>query len=302
VKAGEKVSIGSGHRVLSFELDPDADMLHALDSTWSKIDSGDASARVDLAQFFDDIGLFALGLDHWVYLLDNNPEYSLEAANGAAMTSTWLRDYPSARLFANRNPIVSEKRLSYIDESEAKFSLVKGDPEEIVGGLQYCLSQNAELFSAFQSSGSLDDFKALLQAEEFLMNLAFDLHFAPNSPVGMVGFEMQIAGSFALQRRVQDAVGEPVSRAVQFLASCANAIGMFGNQSRDDQGSNPVFVEAVSRGQGVANKLIHLGWEHRDEIPHEAKLALQNIYYGMHRIGNSDQEFAAFILAGITHG
>lgn len=271
----------------------------ALDNQWSLIDGGDEEARIDLAHLQDELGLHYFSQDQYLYLIENEPDFAQEAARGAIQNYIWLREYDSARGLLGQFPTLQKDLSDYVESSEANFStLTKG--AEFIEDLVSSIFTDIEAVQAdFYSNLSLDNLQMKLAMEEWLMNIAIDLNNQPNSSMGNVSIEVSIAGSLAAQRPLKTLVGSEIDRARDYLKTSADAIGVLSGLPEFALRVNPIFQEACVAGKKAANKFIWLTFTQDRELNPEESQAIENICWGLQRMGDTSQGFAAFVLAGI---
>lgn len=272
----------------------------ALDGQWELIDGGDPEARLDLAYLQDDLGLHYFSQDQYLYLIENEPDFALEAARGAIQNYVWLREYESARELLNNYPTLQSDLGSYAESSEANFSTLNKGAEFIEDLVSSIFAKIEEVKSDFYSNLSLDNLQTKLSMEEWLMNIAIDLSNQPNSAMGNVAIEVQVAGSMAVSRPLKALVGNETGRARDYLKTCADAIGLLSDLPEFALRVNPIFQEACAAGKKAANKFIWLTYSQDQELSPEESQAIENICWGLQRLGDTSEGFAAFVLAGVT--
>jgi hypothetical protein len=282
------------------QLIEEGDFEAALDNQWSLIDGGDEGARLDLAHLHDELGLHYFSQDQYLYLIENEPDFALEGAHGAIQNYVWLREYDSARDLLSQFPSLQGDLSDYVESSEANFStLTKGAEflEDLVSSI-YADIEGVQ--RDFHSNLSLDNLQTKLAMEEWLMNIAIDLSNQPNSAMGNVSIEVSLAGSLGVQRPLKTLVGSEIDRARDYLKTSADAIGVLSGLPEFALRVNPIFQEACVAGKKAANKFIWLTYTQDRELNPEESQAIENICWGLQRMGDTSQGFAAFVLAGIT--
>lgn len=272
----------------------------ALDGQWKLIEEGDAEARLDLAYLQDDLGLHYFSQDQYLYLLENEPDFALEAARGAIQNYVWLREYESARELLNRFPSLRGDLGAYVDSSEANFSTLTKDVDFIEDLVSTIFSEYGAVQSDFQANLSLENLQTKLSMEEWLMNIAIDLSNQPHSAMGNVAIEVQVAGSISVSRPLKSLVGNETERARDYLKTCADAIGLLSDLPEFALRVNPIFQEACAAGKKAANKFIWLTYSQDQELSPEESQAIENICWGLQRLADTSEGFAAFVLAGVT--
>lgn len=275
------------------------DFEEAQNNQWSAIDAGDEEARLDLCHLFDDLGLHYFSQDQYLYLLANEPDFALEATRGAVQNYIWLREYESARELLNNVRTLQSDLSSYVESSEANFSTLNKGAEFIEDLVSSIFVDIEEVKSDFYSNLSLENLQTLLSMEEWLMNIAIDLRIQPNSAMGHVAIDVQVAGSMAVSRPLKVLVGNETDRARDCLKTCADAIGLLSDLPEYALRVNPVFQMACAAGKKVANKLIWLIYSQDHELSAEESQAIENICWGLQRLGDTGEGFAAFVLAGV---
>lgn len=276
------------------------DFEEAQNNHWSAIDAGDAAVRLDLGHLFDDLGLHYFSQDQYLYLLENEPNFAVEAARGAIQNYVWLREYESARKLLVRFPALQSDLASYVESSEADFSTLNKEPELIENVVSSIFADVEGVKGDFYSNLSLENLQTKLSMEEWLMNIAIDLSFNPNSAMGHVAIDVQVAGSMAVSRPLKVLVGNGTDRARDYLKTCADAIGLLSDLPEYALRVNPVFQMACAAGKKVANKFIWLIYSQDHELSAEESQAIENICWGLQRLGDTGEGFAAYVLAGVT--
>ena len=271
----------------------------ALDNQWSLIDGGDEEARIDLAHLQDELGLHYFSQDQYLYLIENEPVFAQEAARGAMQNYVWLREYDSARDLLGQFPTLQKDLSDYVESSEANFSTLTKGVEFIEDLVSSIFTDIEAVQGDFHSNLSLDNLQMKLAMEEWLMNIAIDLNNQPNSSMGNVSIEVSIAGSLAAQRPLKTLVGSEIDRARDYLKTSADAIGVLSGLPEFVLRVNPIFQEACVAGKKAANKFIWLTFTQDRELNPEESQAIENICWGLQRMGDTSQGFAAFVLAGI---
>lgn len=272
----------------------------ALDGQWELIDGGDPEARLDLAYLQDDLGLHYFSQDQYLYLLENEPDFALEAARGAIQNYVWLREYESARELLTSFPALQSDLLAYVESSEAGFLTLNKGSEFIEDLVSSIFADMEKVKSDFYSNLSLENLQTRLSMQEWLMNIAIDLSNEPNSAMGNLAIEVQVAGSMAVSRPLRALVGNDIDRARDYLKTCADAIGLLSDLPEFALRVNPIFQEACAAGKKAANKFIWLTYSQEKELSPEESQAIENICWGLQRLGDTSEGFAAFVLAGVT--
>ena len=272
----------------------------AIDGQWKLIEEGDAEARLDLAYLQDELGLHYFSQDQYLYLVENEPDLAPEAARGAIQNYVWLREYDSARELLNSFPSLRGDLGAYVDSSEANFSTLTKDVDFLEDLVSTIFSEYGAVQSDFQANLSLENLQTKLSMEEWLMNIAIDLSNQPNSAIGNVAIDIQIAGSMAVSRPLKALVGNETERARDYLKTCADAIGLLSDLPEFALRVNPIFQEACVAGKKAANKFIWLTYSQDQELSPEESQAIENICWGLQRLGDTSEGFAAFVLAGVT--
>ena len=276
------------------------DFEEALNNQWALIDSGDEEARLDLAYLQDELGLHYFSQDQYLYLVENEPGLALEAARGAIQNYVWLREYDSARELLDSFPSLRGDLGAYVDSSEANFSTLTKDVDFLEDLVSTIFAEYGAVQSDFQANLSLENLQTKLSMEEWLMNVAIDLSNQPNSAMGNVSIDVSLAGSASAQRPLKALVGSDIERTRDYLKTSADAIGMLSDLPEIALRVNPIFQEACVAGKKAANKFIWLTYSQDKELNAEESQAIENVCWGLQRLGQANEGFAAFVLAGIT--
>lgn len=276
------------------------DFEEAQNNHWSAIDAGAEEVRLDLGHLFDDLGLHYFSQDQYLYLIENEPDFALEAARGAIQNYVWLREYESARELLTSFPALQGDLLAYVESSEEGFSTLNKGAEFIEDLVSTIFADIADIQGDFLSNLSLENLQTKLSMEEWLMNIAIDLSNQPGSAMGNVSIEVSIAGSMAVQRPLKTLVGSEIDRARDYLKTCADAIGLLSDLPEFALRVNPIFQEACVAGKKAANKFIWLTYSQDQELSPEEAQAIENICWGLQRLGDTREGFAAFVLGGVT--
>ena len=261
----------------------------ALDSQWDLISSGDEEARLDLAYFFDELGLHYFSQDQYIYLMENQPEFAPEAAAGAVANYVWLREYAHAIELLDQYPQLPASLRSYVRESELEHSTLSENPELIELWVSQAMGERDLIDSNFASNHSLENLKAKLYIEELLLNLAVDISQNPNTLISNMSLEIPIAVNTFVPRSLSSIVGNPVDRARDYLRTCALVILNLFESNDEDLLNNSSFIESCIRGKKVAIKFLWLMNEF--DYTEEDAITLGNICWGLERMPEMNDKF-----------
>ena len=285
---------------LTNKLIDQGDFEGALESLWNLIDGGHQEARLQLAYLQDDLGLHYFSQDQYLYLLENEPDFALEAAQGAIQNFVWFREYESAKELLAKFPSLQGSLATYVQNSEENYSTTNKGTEFIASVISDIFRDRDAVGAEFYSNLGLEVFRAKLNIDEWLMNIAIDLANQPKSALANLALEVPIAGSVAVERPLKEIVGSATDRARELLKTCADAIGMLSSLPESSLSGNPIFTEACAAGKKASNKLIWLVYSEDLELEPGDSQAIQNVCWGLQRLGNNQDAFAGFVLAGVT--
>ena len=272
----------------------------ALDSQWESIDRGDAEARLDLAYLFEDFGLYYFAQDQYLYLLDNEPDFALEAGSGAIKNFVWFREYDAAKALLSKFSALQGELGVYTETSAKNYFTLDRGADFLVDVISAIFNDIESVQQDFYSNLSLENFQTKLSMDEWLMNIAIDLSNKPNSAMGDVAIDIQVAGSMAVSRPLKTWVGDETDRTREYVKTCAEAIGLLSDLPEFALRVNPIFQEACAAGKKAANKLIWLKYSKNQELNPEESQAIETICWGLQHLGATHEGFAAFVLAGVT--
>lgn len=268
----------------------------ALDSQWDLISSGDEEARLDLAYFFDELGLHYFSQDQYVYLMENHPEFALEAAAGAVANYVWLREYRAAMELLTQYHQLPDSLKKFVKESESNHSMLGKNPELIEQWVSEAIQAKDSIDSNFASNHSLENLKAKLSVEEFMLNLAVDINQNPNTWISKMSLGIPIAVNTFVPRSLSSIVGDPADRARDYLRTCSLVILNLFESKAKDLLNNSSFIESCIHGKKVAIKFLWLMNEF--DYTEEDAITLGNICWGLeHMPEMSDKFTGGFISA-----
>lgn len=272
----------------------------ALNHQWNLIDSGDEKSRLELAHLFDEVGLHYFSQDQYLYLIENEPDFEFEAARGAVQNFVWLREYGSARELLEQFPDLRLDLKDYVESSETNFSTLNKDPIFIEDLVVAIFNDIEAVKIRFGSNLTLETLQAKSSMEEWLMNIAIDLRNNPTSSMGSMSFGLSSVGAIATQRPLRTVIGNDIDRARDILNTCAAAVVMLSNLPEFSLSGNAIFVEACAMGKKFANKFIWLSYSQDRDLSREESQAIENICWGLQRLGDASEGFASFVLASVT--
>ena len=270
------------------------DFKEAFDNQWNLIDSGDDEARLNLAHLFDDLGLHYFSQDQYLYLLDNQPEFALEAAYGAVTNFVWFREYDLAKQLLAKYSELPENLGAYVIDSEAEYSTLNKNSEQIELWVSQAMKDRDLVDSNFSSNHSLENLTAKLSIEELFLNLAIDINLNPNSLISSMSLEMPISADACVPRSLATIVGSPVDRARDYMRTCSLVILNLLESKEKNLFKISSFAEACIVGKKVANKFLWLMNEY--DFTEEDVTIFGNVCWGLERMQESNLQYVGIVL------
>ena len=263
-----------------------------LDALWAAIDAGSDEARVSLANKFSSVGIHALALDQWLYLLEQGTEFEREAAFGAFGCAVWMRQYALASEILAQYPALSEEYDQYLSDSIRDFSTLNSPAISFADLVQQLLADEEEVARQVSINETFESLQRQIFIREAHFNVSCDLFFNPSTVHSSVSVEVPLGLSVSVSRSAVVAVGSPLDNAQLLLESIARLLVKFA-----DAGSfvgDGLFAETSRKGKSIANKILVI--LDGDDMPISVVHNLNLVCWALSQI--DDEAFAAYILAG----
>ena len=261
-----------------------------LDRIWAEIDSGNDSARVELANLFANSGLHAFAQDQWGFLVENSSEFAGLAKLGIGANRLWLRDYEGASsVIAGVSG--SENLQQAIDSAKSSDPILA--PNSLIQFAGEVLLDEANLLSELEGQFSLEAQSNLMQARDVISNISMTMSYPANKTLRTLQFESVVANNVSVPRMLGDHFNDPKGALVRTAHSCGLLIHTLG-QNQSQIGSD-LFISACKIGLASFEKVFLLSEEiysPKDLVEAEA---FQVITWGLSQIG----QFAGFIYGGL---
>jgi len=270
------------------------DFKEAFDCQWNLIDSGDEEARLNLAHLFDDLGLHFFSQDQYLYLLENQPEFALEAAYGAVCNYVWFREYHLAKELLAQYSELPESLNAYVIDSEAEYSTLNKNPEQIEHWVSQAMKDRDLVDSNFSSNHSLESLTDKLYIEELFLNLAIDINLNPNSLISSMSLDVPVSADTWVPTSLAKIVGSPVDRARDYMRTCSLVILNLFESKDKNLFKISSFAEACNVGKKVANKFIWLMNEY--DFTEEDVTTFGNICWGLERMQEANLQYVSIVL------
>ena len=260
----------------------------ALDIVWSEIDSGNDSARIQLANIFTANGLHSFAQDQWVFLLENDSELRVEAALGIAANLLWLRAYQTASDTIKGIP-GSNQLEEAITSGKNKDPLI--DPLNLGQIASEVLQDEANLLQELAESSSIEAQTQLIQVRDVISNIAAIVSFKGNEHLRALQFDLAIGPNSSVPRSLGEQFKNPKDFLVNTAHACAVQIRALSQNSGNLESIH--FKNACKIGQSSFEKIFLLSGEIYSPKDANEAYAFQTVAWGLSSLG---------LLSGFVYG